>query len=64
MHLTANLPRNLAVKKFANRLRFDTIMVMSLWPRVFGPPCIQKLRRGRSLRAAVLQRMSIRDPCI
>jgi len=31
--LTANLPRNLPVKKIANRLRFDRIMVMSLWPR-------------------------------
>jgi len=39
MHLTANLPRNLPVKKLVNRLRFDRIMVMSLWPR-FGPPCI------------------------
>jgi len=26
-------------KKFLNRLRFDIIMVMSLWPRIFGPPC-------------------------
>jgi len=30
-HLNANLLRNLAVK------RFDRIMVMSLWPPVFGP---------------------------
>jgi len=22
-----------------NRLRFDRIMAMSLWPRFFGPPC-------------------------
>jgi len=29
--LTANLPRNLPVI-FLNRLRFDRIMVMSLWP--------------------------------
>ena len=36
MHLTANLPGNLPVKKFVNRLRFDRIMVMSLWP-VFWP---------------------------
>ena len=35
-HLTAILPRNLPVKF---RLRFDRIMVMSLWPRFFGPPC-------------------------
>ena len=40
IHLTANLLRNLPVKIFfANRLRFDRIMVMSLWGRVFGPPC-------------------------
>jgi len=40
MHLTANLPRNLSVKNFVNRLRFDRIMVVSLWPRFFGPPCM------------------------
>jgi len=34
MHLTANLLRNLPVKKeILNRLRFDGIIVMSLWPR-------------------------------
>ena len=32
IHLTANLPRNLPVKKIVNRLKFDRIMVMSLWP--------------------------------
>jgi len=31
--LTANLPRNLPVKIFLNRLRIYRIMVMSLWPR-------------------------------
>ena len=25
---------------FLNRLRFDKIMVMSLWRHFFGPPCI------------------------
>jgi len=39
---TANLPRNLPVKKMLNWLRFDGIMVMSLWPRFFGPPCTFK----------------------
>ena len=34
IHLSANLLRNLPVKKMVNRLRFDRIMV------VFGPPCI------------------------
>jgi len=38
--LTANLPKNLPVKNFFNRLRFDRIMVMSLWPHFFGPHCI------------------------
>jgi len=33
IHLTANLLRNLPVKKFVNGLRFDRIMFMSLWPR-------------------------------
>ena len=36
MHLTANLRRNLLVKVF-NRLRFDRIMVVSLWPYLFWP---------------------------
>jgi len=39
VHLTANLLRNLLVKNFTNQLRFDRIMVMSLWARFFGPPC-------------------------
>ena len=38
INLTANLARNLSVN-FFNRLRFDRIMVTSLWPRFFGPPC-------------------------
>ena len=33
MRLIANLLKNLPVKKFFNRLRFDRIMVMSMWPR-------------------------------
>jgi len=37
MHLSANLPRNLPMKNFVNRLRFDRIMVMSLWPRFAHP---------------------------
>jgi len=39
-HATANLPRNLPVKKkIENRLRFDRIMAMSLLPHFFGPLC-------------------------
>jgi len=37
IHLTANLPKKFPVKKYFNRLRFDSIMVMSLWPHFFGP---------------------------
>ena len=32
MHLTANLQRNLRVKN-VNRLKYDRVVVMSLWPR-------------------------------
>ena len=39
IHITANLLWTLPVKKNVNRLRFDRIMIMSLWPRFFGPPC-------------------------
>ena len=33
IRVTANLQRNLPVKSFVNRLWFDRIMVISLWPR-------------------------------
>ena len=36
--LTTNLPRNLPVKKCFNRLRFDRIMIMSLWPTFLAHP--------------------------
>jgi len=35
---TAKLPKNVSVKNFENRLRFDRIMAMSLWPQLFSPP--------------------------
>jgi len=38
-HLTENLLRNIRVNFLKNRLRFERIVVMSLWPRLFGPPC-------------------------
>jgi len=38
VHLTANLLRNLLVKNFTNRLRFDRIMAMSLWARFLAQP--------------------------
>jgi len=41
IHLNTNLPGNLPVKKFVNRLRLDRIMVMSVAP-FFGPPCISR----------------------
>jgi len=31
IHLTTDFPRNLPVKKFVNRLRFDRIMVESVY---------------------------------
>jgi len=36
---TANLQRNLTAINFVNRLRFDRIISMSLWPHFFGPRC-------------------------
>ena len=38
MHLTANLSKNLPVKKFLNRLTFERIMIMSVWPRFLAHP--------------------------
>jgi len=43
IHLTANLQRNLPVKKLLNMLRFDGIMVMSLWPRFLAHPVVVTL---------------------
>jgi len=40
-HLTANLLRNLPVKKIVNRLRFDRITVISLRPRFLAHPVSQ-----------------------
>ena len=39
IRLTTNSPRNFPVKTFLNRFRLDRIMVISLWPHFFGPPC-------------------------
>jgi len=46
IHLNTNLLRNLPVK-FFKRLRFDRIMVMSLWPHFFSPPCTWRLQSNR-----------------
>jgi len=35
---TENFLRNLLCKDLENRLRFDRIMAMKLWPHSFGPP--------------------------
>jgi len=48
-HLTANLPGNLPVKKFLNRLRIDRIMVMSLWSRFLARSVGVTLRRHRAV---------------
>jgi len=39
IHLTKKIPRNLPMKKtfYLKWLRFDRILVMSLWPQFFGP---------------------------
>ena len=37
IHLTANSLRNLPVNNFLNRLIFDRIMVMSVWPHFSWP---------------------------
>ena len=39
IHLTANLPQNFPVN-FFNRLRFDQIMVVSLWPAFLAHPVV------------------------
>jgi len=44
IYLTANLPRNLAVKNFLNRLRIDRIMVMSPWPRFLAHPVYKYIK--------------------
>ena len=36
------------MKKFLDRLRIDRIMIMSLWPRFFGPPGIIRCVRAGS----------------
>jgi len=48
IHLTANLQRNVPVKKILNRLRIDRIMVCG---PVFGPPC-RSVQREKLSRAA------------
>ena len=37
IYLTANLPGNCRVKTFGKSVNIDRIIVMSLWPRFFGP---------------------------
>jgi len=50
--LITNLLRNLPVKNFLSRLRFDRIMVMSLSPRFFGPTCRLSVKLWHGLRLA------------
>jgi len=61
MHLTANLPGNLPVKKFLNRLRIDRIMVMSLWLRFLGPPCIRFQSPLKSVYRYIIEFISLRQ---
>ena len=55
IHLTANLPSNLPVKKFLKRLRIDRIMVMSLChgSAFFGPPSITSRQEPMASRQEV-----------
>ena len=56
MHLTANLPRNLPVK----RLRFDRIIVMSLWRPFFGAPrSVPSYACGRLCKIIIITRVVI-----
>jgi len=58
IHLTATLPGNLPGRKFVNRLRFDRLVVMRLWPRFSGPPCIHVHRYSN--RRTALQSGNVR----
>ena len=49
IHLTTNLHRNFPVD-FFNRLRFDRVMLMSLWPHFLAHPvCLLRSRTGYRL---------------
>jgi len=48
MHLTANIRRNFSVKKIINRLRFDRIMAISLWPSSWPTLYMGKDKTSRS----------------
>jgi len=60
IHLTANFPRNLPVKKFLNRLRIDRIMVMSLWPHFLAHP-VYAYNMPIQLHYILLYRLVTRD---
>jgi len=54
--LTANLPWSLPWKNFVNRLRFDRIVELSLWPCIFWPTrpvCLHSARGQNVIKAAV-----------
>ena len=53
-----NSPRNLPVIFFKNQLRFDSIMVMSLWPTFSGPPCFYTCSRTCVIMLARLRARS------
>jgi len=46
---TANLPRNLPVKKMKNRYRFDRIMAMSLWTHCLAHPVDRSMQQSNKL---------------
>jgi len=44
---TANLPRNLPMTKIVNRLRFGSIMAMSLWHHFLAHCCCIQVPEGQ-----------------
>jgi len=50
IHLTTNLPRNLPLNYFFNRLIFDRIIVVSLWPTFLAYPVYIKTTALHKIR--------------
>jgi len=50
---TTHLPKNLPVKNFINRLRFDRIMAVSLWPHFLAQGLYMELKLTPEAAAVV-----------
>ena len=59
IHLTTNLPRNLPVKKFVNRLRFDRIMVESVYSNAIA---ISSPKFGKCWKSCHAARLPVSKP--